>query len=357
MNNNLLQNIYQTIYDFKDICKQDIASFLGLSLPTVTQYLKILEDKNLITSLGFSQSTGGRKAKLYQINRTYKQMISVNITRSKLSLSLLDLYRNQTIIKEYDVIFSNTRDYEDFIIDRIKTITNSLSIESIIGVAIAIQGIVSKDYRSVIYGELIGCTNFDINYIEQQLAIKTYLIHDIEANALFHLWGNISEDFIYLSLNENIGGAIVIDNKVYQGKYSPSGIIEHMTIVPDGRLCYCGKNGCLEAYCSQSVIENEYMLPLNAIFANEENKINYLNLLATALNNVHLIMDLPFILCGSIANILTIEDIELLKKITNRKSFYNSQIAIIKIEESPYTTLIGATIPMVEHFLKNIENI
>lgn len=49
------------------------------------------------------------------------------------------------------------------------------------------------------------------------------------------------ERFFYLSLSNTVGGAILNERKLQQGKAFRCGEVGHMTIVPDGKLCYCGK--------------------------------------------------------------------------------------------------------------------
>lgn len=59
---------------------------------------------------------------------------------------------------------------------------------------------------------------------------------------------------IYLTVSTGIGGAIIIDEKLYYGKQDLAGEIGHMTVSPDGPPCSCGNFGCLEALASGTSI-------------------------------------------------------------------------------------------------------
>ncbi|MCC7570010.1 ROK family protein [Candidatus Micrarchaeota archaeon] len=59
---------------------------------------------------------------------------------------------------------------------------------------------------------------------------------------------------IYLTLGTGVGGAIVIDKKLYNGK-GGAGEFGHMIIIKDGRKCPCGQKGCLEEYVSVRAVE------------------------------------------------------------------------------------------------------
>ncbi len=57
-----------------------------------------------------------------------------------------------------------------------------------------------------------------------------------------------------LTLGTGIGGGIVIDGKLYRGYKNFAGEVGHITIVPNGTQCNCGKFGCWEAYGSATAL-------------------------------------------------------------------------------------------------------
>ena len=58
------------------------------------------------------------------------------------------------------------------------------------------------------------------------------------------------KDFIMITLGTGVGSGIVIDGKVLYGHDGFAGELGHTIAVRGGRLCGCGREGCLEAYCS-----------------------------------------------------------------------------------------------------------
>ena len=59
------------------------------------------------------------------------------------------------------------------------------------------------------------------------------------------------KDFIMITLGTGVGSCIVIDGKVVYGHDGFAGELGHVCVVRNGgRLCGCGKTGCLETYCS-----------------------------------------------------------------------------------------------------------
>jgi glucokinase len=62
------------------------------------------------------------------------------------------------------------------------------------------------------------------------------------------------KDFIVITLGTGLGSGIVTDGKVVYGHDGFAGEIGHTTYDPNGRLCGCGKKGCLETYASATGI-------------------------------------------------------------------------------------------------------
>ena len=57
--------------------------------------------------------------------------------------------------------------------------------------------------------------------------------------------------FIMITLGTGVGSGIVVDGKVLYGHDGFAGELGHTCVVRNnGRICGCGKTGCLEAYCS-----------------------------------------------------------------------------------------------------------
>jgi glucokinase len=59
------------------------------------------------------------------------------------------------------------------------------------------------------------------------------------------------------TLGTGIGGALVIDNRVYRGANGMAGEFGHIQVVPDGHRCECGNRGCWEQYASGNALVRE----------------------------------------------------------------------------------------------------
>lgn len=66
------------------------------------------------------------------------------------------------------------------------------------------------------------------------------------------LWGAQIGSFIYVRLQEGVGGAIVVHHRVVTGRHGAAGEIGHLQLDPNGPVCQCGSRGCLDAYAGIS---------------------------------------------------------------------------------------------------------
>ncbi len=84
------------------------------------------------------------------------------------------------------------------------------------------------------------------------LGLPVALINDARAFGLAELHlgaGRGVRSMLGLTLGTGIGGVIVIDGQVLQGRKGTAGELGHQSIDPDGPWCNCGTRGCVEAYC------------------------------------------------------------------------------------------------------------
>lgn len=62
--------------------------------------------------------------------------------------------------------------------------------------------------------------------------------------------GRNASVMVCLTLGTGIGGAVVINGRLFRGRYGMAGEFGHMGVVPEGHWCPCGNRGCWEQYAS-----------------------------------------------------------------------------------------------------------
>ncbi len=89
-----------------------------------------------------------------------------------------------------------------------------------------------------------------------------YLSNDANAAAVgekIYGGGKNLDHFIVITLGTGLGSGIIIDGKLLLGVDGFAGELGHVCAVPNGRICGCGKRGCLEAYASATGIKRTFL--------------------------------------------------------------------------------------------------
>ncbi|MBP5557491.1 MAG: ROK family protein [Bacteroidales bacterium] len=95
----------------------------------------------------------------------------------------------------------------------------------------------------------------------EQLPVPVALTNDANAAALGEkVYGGAREmdDFIVITLGTGVGSGIFADGKLVYGHDGFGGEVGHTILHPGGRLCTCGRRGCLEEYTSARGIVQNY---------------------------------------------------------------------------------------------------
>ncbi len=358
--------VYSFIYNARTTCKLHITQQLQMGLSTVTQNLKLLEEDGLIKKNGFFDSTGGRKADAIQIIPNSRISIGVAILQKMVQLVATDLYGQPIIEASVPIVFEPTTDYFARLGDHIGSFIHITKAPShdILGVSIAIQGIISKDGQSVSYGTLLGNSGMSISQLQAYIPYPFRLEHDSKAAAQLELWNNPNiENGVVLLLNRNLGGAIITDRAVQTGDNMRSGTIEHLCMNTAGDLCYCGSYGCLETYCSANSLERISMMSIPDFFKSlregdavcKKTWEEYLDCLAFAIRNLSTVIDGTFVLSGYLAPFFETEDVDYLhSKINTTSAFPFAYEKIVLSTSGQFSQAIGTSLHFIQEFLSQI---
>jgi glucokinase len=69
--------------------------------------------------------------------------------------------------------------------------------------------------------------------------------------------GRGEDHLVVITVGTGIGGGIVLDGRLLRGRFGVAAEIGHINIVPDGRRCGCGLEGCWEQYASGRALVQE----------------------------------------------------------------------------------------------------
>jgi glucokinase len=89
--------------------------------------------------------------------------------------------------------------------------------------------------------------------LTDKLNVPVALTNDANAAAIGEMTYGAArgmKDFIVITLGTGVGSGIVVNGQLVYGHDGFAGELGHTTIIREGRICGCGKKGCLETYSS-----------------------------------------------------------------------------------------------------------
>ncbi|MGN1014782.1 MAG: ROK family protein, partial [Butyricicoccus sp.] len=166
----------------------------------------------------------------------------------------------------------------------------------------------------------------------------------------------------YLSVGEGIGGCILFGSRPYQGQNGRAAEFGHMRIVPHGRLCQCGKHGCLEAYCSTTQLSAACNGSLESFFIHLRDGTprytriweEYLDSLALGVHNIRMTLDCDIVLGGKLSQHLASYLGDLTSRLREMDSFESPRSYLSLSRMGSFTNAMGCALGFVQEFIRNI---
>jgi len=138
------------------------------------------------------------------------------------------------------------------LVAQVAELVSELRGEGVIGaVGIAIPGLINRQSDRIISsGYLPPAVQENLHAeVTKATGLRIELENDANAAAYGEFKvgaGRGARDMFYITIGQGIGGAIILDGKLWTGSSGFAGEVGHITIDTEGAECVCGNTGCLE---------------------------------------------------------------------------------------------------------------
>ena len=133
-----------------------------------------------------------------------------------------------------------------------------------VGVGVGSPGIVDPTERIVIGGaeNIVGWQMVPVaDFLESKLQLPVRVSNDANLMGLGETVFGAAQgcsDVLFLTIGTGIGGAVIIDGKLFGGYRNRGTELGHIPLVANGEICACGSVGCWEAYASTAALVRQY---------------------------------------------------------------------------------------------------
>ncbi|MBN9346821.1 MAG: ROK family transcriptional regulator [Devosia sp.] len=239
------------------IARSELADLTGLSGAAVTFITSELIEEGLLRE---DPESAGQRRRPLSLNYSNHFAIGIKLTETELQGVLTDLSTT--------VIAGQRRAVDAHQPEQVATACAELALELIAqsgtpvsrvsGIGLALPGIVDARQGIVTESSRIGWHYVPVaRLIAEKAGLRVWVDNDVNAFALGeHLFGlgRQAQSVAAMTIGRGVGAGLVVNGGIFRGHRGGAGEVGHIPIAIDGRLCECGRHGCLEAYVSEQSI-------------------------------------------------------------------------------------------------------
>lgn len=131
--------------------------------------------------------------------------------------------------------------------------------EEVLGIGLGAAGFLSLDSGVIHFSPNLPTAKETpvVNLLHRLTDLPVYLENDANAAAIGEQWmgaGQGIDNLLCITLGTGLGSGFILNGAIWHGTNDLAGEMGHITLIPDGLLCNCGREGCLEAYVSATGI-------------------------------------------------------------------------------------------------------
>lgn len=177
--------------------------------------------------------------------------IGVDVGGTKVAAGIVDEQGRVLATAMRDTPSDDPRRTEDVIVEVVGELAASHDVEA---VGVGAAGFVDAERSTVLFAPNLAWRDEPLRAgIEGRCELPVVIENDANAAAWAEARfgaGRGEDHVVVLTVGTGIGGGIVLGGRLLRGRFGVAGEIGHINIVPDGRRCGCGLEGCWEQCAS-----------------------------------------------------------------------------------------------------------
>lgn len=211
-----------------------------------------LVEEGILIEKGLAPSSGGRRPQTHSLIPDTFYLVAVAMDQFVSRIAILDANRRQVgQVHQLELDLAGNLQALDNITKAIQLCIDQAPIDKsrILGIGIGMPGFINAE-KGANY-TFLG-TNV-CAHIKEQTGYCTFIENDSSTIALAEIkYGQAQEEknAMIVNLSWGIGLGMILDGKLFRGNDGFAGEFSHIPLFKNGKLCSCGKTGCLETETS-----------------------------------------------------------------------------------------------------------
>jgi len=227
----------------------------GKSFPLITKLLNELVAEGTVVETGFAPSTGGRRPLTYALNMGVLYLVSVAMDQFVTRIAIMDMQNQMVVpIERFELPLPNNPQALPLLCQKIQDVLQKAGIEKekIAGIGIGMPGFVNVR-KGINYSFLPASGGSITQVIAESVGLPVFINNDSSLIALAELrFGAVQDkkNVMVINIGWGIGLGLILNGEMFRGADGFAGEFSHIPIFLNGKLCSCGKRGCLETETS-----------------------------------------------------------------------------------------------------------
>jgi predicted NBD/HSP70 family sugar kinase len=249
--------VLEVVRERRAVSRAEIASATGLARSTVSTLVGELQEAGLVVEREDTRDTvggTGRPPVLLSLDPGAGAVIGIQFDHDFVRVAVADLALN--VIAE-GVLEADVDHDAEAGLDAAASLAESLRDEAglahdrLIGAGVALSGPIDRARGQISSMTILpSWAGIDVaTWLETRLQMPVMLENDANLGALAESIlgaGRGASEMAYLMLSSGIGGALILEGRLYRGSRGTAGEFGHICVDPTGHMCRCGNRGCLE---------------------------------------------------------------------------------------------------------------
>ncbi|MFI8425842.1 ROK family protein [Streptomyces sp. NPDC085479] len=249
------------------VARAAITTRTGLSAATVTGIAARLLSAGMLTETDVVRGTGGRPARLLELGSSAVLAAGVRLSSSEVYVTLVNLRGDVVSSHREGLSSTDPATCADAVARAVRTATGRTRSPSLIGVGVAVSGVVDHANGVVRHSGAMGWEDVPFRarlaaLLDCPVSLDSY-VNCVASGLLLFDGGLAGRDLLVFSVGMSLGASVVVQGRIHRGFEGAAGGFAHSHITgaaagPDaGRPCHCGAVDCLETWSSYWGIQRE----------------------------------------------------------------------------------------------------
>lgn len=253
------KKIIRQIYFDGSLSSADLSWSIKKSIPFTTKLLNELIDQGYVVETGYAPSTGGRRPVNYSLKADAQYIVSVALDQFIARIAIMDMQNNFVFqFEKFELPLAKNPQALAVLAEKINEaiLESNLPKDKIAGVGIGMPGFIDSK-KGINYSFMKTPGGGITAYISEKLGLPVFLDNDSSLIALAEQRFGAArgkKNVMVVNIGWGVGLGMVLNGELFRGNNGFAGEFSHIPLFSNGKICSCGKHGCLETETSLLVI-------------------------------------------------------------------------------------------------------